>query len=729
MGERVPLGSTGRQASRSNWQQSRPGQLQDKENAHVRTNRPAESLGSTSERPPHRVGGPLVNVSNLTFEAGTTQKSIRERPKLVQKEDASVSIDVMNTNFEEWMKMATDNRINPQNSWNFALIDYFHDMSLLREGDGINFTKASCTLDGCVKIYTSRVDSIAAETGKLLSGLAEESSGQDGQSGRADDEEGLEDEEKRARRKNTRVESTLANSFATLSVKKFELDFAVDPLFQKTSADFDEGGAKGLLLNHLSVDRTGRVVFDSTDAGVDDEDELEAPVADPGYEMTKKDLELLLDSFTVDMNTLDDYVICPTLEHLVMWHDSSTENKVDMSRLHERMLSEDLDNGLVAEQQSYAAQDGSTQQEDFFADAFEADNGFDDVMSNGDSDGGDTLRDRDRHDHGMQERSRGDSVADELISAMGGLELKESNDMFSYFDNAFMKKWAGPEHWRMRRVIPSTDKTKGNDGPTKVAKVGRSEAKQALIDFHDPSNIPDEKTLFKCPANPRTLLQNKTAIGEGKGTASCGGRDNYLLPNDLHFNSKQLLRLFTKPRCSIRFRKTNARAAVNVKDEAEIDSTFWAAQTTTAVTDQSGHDDAYSDAGIDHAAQYEDQFFGETGRDDGGFTEDLGFDSLQDGTAPLPEAFDQQVNSSVKVIGEGEGVRRVKPEYVSYAKVVKKVDVKRLKDDLWKQLDANAQVSRGIFSPIATITNGVCLRRNVLRTAAVIIRAKMVALR
>ena len=71
------------------------------------------------------------------------------------------------------MKMATDNKINATNSWNFALIDYFHDLSLLKEGDGVNFQKASCTLDGCVKIYTSRVDSVATETGKLLSGLAD----------------------------------------------------------------------------------------------------------------------------------------------------------------------------------------------------------------------------------------------------------------------------------------------------------------------------------------------------------------------------------------------------------------------------------------------------------------------------------------------------------------------------------------------------------------------------
>ena len=78
-------------------------------------------------------------------------------------------------------------KINAANSWNFALIDYFHDMSLLREGDSVNFQRASCTLDGCVKIYTSRVDSVATETGKLLSGLAD--SGNKKRKGGGDDGE------------------------------------------------------------------------------------------------------------------------------------------------------------------------------------------------------------------------------------------------------------------------------------------------------------------------------------------------------------------------------------------------------------------------------------------------------------------------------------------------------------------------------------------------------------
>jgi condensin complex subunit 2 len=121
-------------------------------------------------------------------------------------------------NFEEWMKMATDNKINAANSWNFALIDYFHDMSLLKEGDGVNFQKASCTLDGCVKIYTSRVDSVATETGKLLSGLADSREGKrkekDGGEGEGDESEDEVDEDGVVRKKPKRKVSRGWHIFA-----------------------------------------------------------------------------------------------------------------------------------------------------------------------------------------------------------------------------------------------------------------------------------------------------------------------------------------------------------------------------------------------------------------------------------------------------------------------------------------------------------------------------------
>ncbi|KAG1519119.1 hypothetical protein G6F52_008906 [Rhizopus delemar] len=169
----------------------------------------------------------------------------------------------MYSNFEEWIKMCTDNKVNATNTWNFALIDYFHEMTFLREGDSINFQKASCTLDGCVKIYTSRVDSVATETGKLLSGLADSAHGNEDEETR---------KERRVRRKTQRADASLVKDFSTISLKKFDLDFAVDPLFKKTSADFDEGGARGLLLNHLGIDRHCKIIFDASDSTLEREE-------------------------------------------------------------------------------------------------------------------------------------------------------------------------------------------------------------------------------------------------------------------------------------------------------------------------------------------------------------------------------------------------------------------------------------------------------------------------
>lgn len=79
--------------------------------------------------------------------------------------------------------------------------------------------------------------------------------------------------------KTQKSDASLVKDFSSISLKKFDLDFAVDPLFKKTSADFDEGGARGLLLNHLGIDRHCKIIFDASDSTVDcdteDEEEEE----------------------------------------------------------------------------------------------------------------------------------------------------------------------------------------------------------------------------------------------------------------------------------------------------------------------------------------------------------------------------------------------------------------------------------------------------------------------
>ena len=52
---------------------------------------------------------------------------------------------------------------------------------------------------------------------------------------------------------NVHASQTIERNTKALDINSFDLEFEVDPLFQKTSAAFDEGGVEGLLLNHLCI--------------------------------------------------------------------------------------------------------------------------------------------------------------------------------------------------------------------------------------------------------------------------------------------------------------------------------------------------------------------------------------------------------------------------------------------------------------------------------------------
>ncbi|KAK3030037.1 hypothetical protein RJ639_038136 [Escallonia herrerae] len=107
--------------------------------------------------------------------------------------------------------------------------------------------QASCTLEAGVKIYSLRVDSVHSEAYKSTS----------------KENEKLTLEYSLKLFVQISPLSTLEPSFESLNVKKFDVAFVVDPLYHQTSAKFDEGGAKGLLLYNLGVYGGCRVLFDS----------------------------------------------------------------------------------------------------------------------------------------------------------------------------------------------------------------------------------------------------------------------------------------------------------------------------------------------------------------------------------------------------------------------------------------------------------------------------------
>ncbi|RPA98073.1 barren [Choiromyces venosus 120613-1] len=632
-------------------------------------------------------------------------------------------------NFEEWMKLATDNKINATNSWNFALIDYFYDMSLLKEGEGINFQKASCTLDGCVKIYTNRVDSVATETGKLLSGLADSNSkrkDRDGEEGEGSDDEAGEDGEdgegsKRRKRKTQRSsEATLAKDFTSLQIKKHDLELNVDPLFKKATADFDEGGAKGLLLNNLSIDSSGRIVFDSSDDsghvdpidkeddGIKKEDADEEPKEPEPVEEDKVEIDFnaLRNKFFPNLNVLDQQDICPSLKNFDLGDPAGSLDIPFLKALEERgddgdILASDIEgpDGPIG--------DGDLTERLDMAFGFDAGFGIndDDDGDMGFGEGGEIWANETIVDAAQRFMSparrpilglggEGDEDEDtkEFIVGFGG---GGGEDILSYFDETLKKNWAGPEHWRIRKL-------KDNSKPVNAPARPRKEKETFLIDFMNPeAEVTDDVVRPK------------------KGTASINmpkkdwkSKSRNLLPDDKHFNSTQLKKLFLKPKAMLyatKSSKTTSGGGKPAEDRPEdMDEEFWAredmAKNIQASSSVSPSFPLFPSNKANIPPSPRPQGLGIPGPadDDDDFADAREVfspppDTLPSGTQN-PTALDPSPLNALLAGASGatQGVefgnqlvtssRRVRPEYVQYAKIAKKVDVRKLKEKLWEGL-------------------------------------------
>ena len=646
-------------------------------------------------------------------------------------------------NFEEWMKMATDNKINAANSWSFALIDYFHDMSLLKEGDGVNFQKASCTLDGCVKIYTSRVDSVATETGKLLSGLADsgdkkKQKGGDDEGGEEeedeDEEEGEDGVKKKTKKRSQRAhEATLAPSFASLQLKKLELEFAVDPLFKKASADFDEGGAKGLLLNHLAIDSEGRIVFDSSDDAADatameaskleahdetaEAEEREMEDMEPTSKQDEDfDLGPLAAQFFPDLSLLDTQDVCPSLKNFSMG-DGSGELDIPFLKAPEDWR-QDRNEGAIGDRSGMIIDDDNAAGFDDDDDGILG--GFDLPPDTGFGEGGEAwakdaalepmlrvhrMEDGELDPDGQDGVAVGDfdpaNPSDPYAVSINHRRAgDEHENILSYFDNALRahKTWAGPEHWRIKRIKDASSNA------TQQAPRPRKEKEPFEINFLAPM----DQSLADMIC---TTASSNSAISMPKTQWKTKGRN--LLPDDKHFSSRSLLSLFLKPKARLGSRQMVRGLPVRGSGQAvdsqqfqngDVDPAYWASQK--------GLDEAGQEA---PPGEYDANFFA----DDDGLPFSGGIqDDDDDGILPpfadaqetilppdagtidpsQPTSDPQSQNPNLLPGSFGtqlvtQGGRRLRPEYVNYARVAKKVDIRKLKENMWEGMSSSLVAS------------------------------------
>ncbi|KAJ2005597.1 hypothetical protein H4R26_001872 [Coemansia thaxteri] len=658
---------------------------------------------------PHRMQ-PKTSLFTRSPQMASPAPFAVQLPRLTPEE--------LNQRYEEWMKIAADNKINANNTWDFALIDYFYDMSLLREGDSINFQKASCTLDGCVKIYSSRVDSVASETGRLLSGLAEAPGGKRGgrrvEGDEDEDEEGGNDgSSKQKSRRSARSAATLAKDFASISVKKLDLEFSVDPLFKKTSADFDEGGARGLLLNHLCFDADGKIVFDASDSkmgadegdeaaalselngGPDDDDEAkpaddaeeeqQPKLAARGKAAGKQHRPTLIDVSSIDaifgtiIQYLDEAEVCPSLADFEFTRDTS----LDFSLLKEHLRDDNGDEAAVA---ASVASDinihdvlGDEQHDSFVAFGDSGDGEGDDMghfLNFGEADVGPVPLDTAstlQMTEAEEAEDNGEAAA--MVHGNKHLAIAEDEDnLLSYFDSKLTKSWAGPEHWRLpvsraimqkQQLLQQGVSGSSNGGDEEVeegdaAKRKRTDKQEYYTDFMNGEDVSAE-TLFAKPAR-------SSAITMGKKAAQ---NQDHTLPEDVHFSSKNLFNLVLKPRLKFNPRRVRAATARSAGADG-------AAASASGSGSGSGSDayGAFVVEGMDDDARMDSD-------------DRIAFDDADDYDDEMPSLGDGGAGAGDEASDSKTGIpqlKLIKPLHVNYARRAKRVNVKRLKDNIWREL-------------------------------------------
>lgn len=85
--------------------------------------------------------------------------------------DGFTGIDRLKDHYKHCIRLSASNKINPKNAFDLQLIDYMQDLVSQTEDGQMNFKIASSALDVGAKIYSNRVDCIQSEAQKVASSI------------------------------------------------------------------------------------------------------------------------------------------------------------------------------------------------------------------------------------------------------------------------------------------------------------------------------------------------------------------------------------------------------------------------------------------------------------------------------------------------------------------------------------------------------------------------------
>lgn len=552
------------------------------------------------------------------------------------------------------IKLSAENKINSKNAFGLHLIDYMSE--LLKKKELENFQVASTTLDASAKIYAGRVDAIHAETYKVLSGLGRTDKKKlaEGDDGEADDvaETGDGDEQKQddkvKKKKKARKSKTVETNIKNLNVKKFDLEFEVDPLFQVMSAAFDEGGSSGLLLSNLrTFDNTQRLVLDSTT--------LIAPVEDldtSRLEERRENVDVSQFKNIFSSDGVSNLQVCPAFStyRFTNWDSTEQSSLPGLSQSQEghrfdmdadlEPIPEDLDDNLSM---------------------MGAGEGYPDDVED--------VADTNLDDDTGPENCIGDGKAAKLVQSVlqdmthgttGTLMqvLTTEPSDYSYFNKALLRSWAGPAHWRAGHLSKDSWKS------MVLSKKDKTKGKKAVfrIDF-------DEQIDFEAKAKTSKF------IALTHNTLKKYSKDQTTLPKDHHYDADRFFRLFMLKQRMIRRQKSSADVddAIDNYDYENIND-----RENYCPNDEVDDDNDSGDIDFGNFVAAGTDLTQESSSSQDPFSQ------TQD-VFTQPQPGDATILSMDKLLAQPYKVAKID---IDYAKTAKKLDVKRLKSSMWHLMKA-----------------------------------------
>eukprot|EP01132_Coremiostelium_polycephalum_P011102 gene11102-13583_t len=604
--------------------------------------------------------------------------------------------------YSNCIKLLNENKITPKNTWSLQLIDHIDNVIEQTDGELTNFQKASCTLDASIKIYSCRVDSVHSETYKVLGDLSrvDDRGGKD-KSNRGDDEDddnqeknpndsdaegGSGDEKNKKGDKKKRKKSgvnTLESNLDNITTKKFDLQFMVDPLFGKTSAAFDEGGAKGLLLNQLSIYGQCKLVFDSNESLKKLEEKTQLNSSNQSC-TTSTTINISSWKKLFQPDQLENLKICPTFSNFSNW--STKSKKVDESDINIDDQDSTIGAGTIDIGEGINFGDNDDSIPHHFSDNDDIDNGMNDdnnYNNNNDNDFNiqfdNNIMDFDKDDDPIDNYK--ENTENQMQTTTNIIE--EDWKEYNFFEPNLTQNWAGPEHWKFgKRKSPTLDSENNQDtiNNSTTKKKQKTKKKGAfLLDFDAP---PPPDSMFEPPKGKTTTTLSSAALKKASETST-------LLPEDNHYDIKMLSRLFNKPSCIIPPMSKRGKKNISNDDLPSSQCLNDASQDVSgSIGDIGGFNDDDDDNNIGFDNDYGDtNYFG-----NGGDKEEISTISATINTTN--DVNEEIISADGFVIGINNGSLVKEPVKVAktdinYDKVPVKIDVKSLKSSVWNIIESD----------------------------------------